>query len=375
VPQINGGVVVGPVISAGLPSVLPLAGNFPFLHRALGQVQAGLQDRTILHIGDSITEGVFADLGMGPVPSMVKYFNGAGINSQFGLSGPAAASVTLGSDARWANGSGWTFVNPATLPPGWGNSGCAYQGATGAGGNLTYAPGTSSNQYDVYYYDPSTEGFTVTATGGSPVVVTTGNTGTMKKVTCIAAATSAFNVVTFSAPTGFGCTIYGVDARLTTTPTLRIGNVGAIGSTAFSWNNSTLGPSGAAMIGVYAPDVSIISLGVNDVNTGVPVATYLANLAILANVCKASGDVFFWSEVPIITSVVPLAAQTAYYAALKGFCAANGYGFFDTYTAWGTAAKFAALNTDGYYVDNLIHPSVFGQNDLGRIIAQGLLAS
>jgi lysophospholipase L1-like esterase len=360
--------------SGGAAAGLPSAGNFPFLHRAMGQVQQNVQDRTILCIGDSITEAVFANLGIGLVQSMARCFNGEGINSAFGLSGPANSGVTLGSDTRWANGSGWTFVTNVQ-PAGWGGTGCAYQGAPSAAGNLTYTPGTLSNQYDVYYFDgASPEGFTATATGGTPVVVTTGSTNTMKKATCVAAASSAANVVTLSAPTGFGCFIYGVDARLSTAATLRIGNVGSAGATSLSWITAfNASPSGASMITTYAPDVSLIGMGINDMNTGVPVSTFLANMATLANACKISGDVIFWSDVPFTTADQPVSVQTAYVTAFKAFAAANGYGFLDTYTAWGTASKFPILNAAGYYADNLIHPSISGGNDLGRILGQGLL--
>src|SRR6185437_6721780 len=96
-------------------------GKFPFLHRAIGQVLSGVGDRTVLLIGDSIFAGNFSDVGQGPIPAMVKMLSGAGINAQFGLSGPQNTGQS-GPDGRYTFGASWAIQAPASKL-GWGAQG------------------------------------------------------------------------------------------------------------------------------------------------------------------------------------------------------------------------------------------------------------
>jgi lysophospholipase L1-like esterase len=369
--------------AAGLPS----AGKYLFLHKALSTVAAGVGDQKILCIGDSVTQGIFALCGQAWVPAFAKYITQFGINSAEGLAIAASSAASPSADARWTVGANWGFSTPAQCA-GWGGfQGCAYIG-TPAGGNLVFTPsgaGTTinCNSFDVYYETQNVaSGFTATGSGGGAQVVNS-NTGTIgvSKVTCPCAGASTLNTLTVNTITGFEAVILGVEPVLTTTPTLRVGNAGSIGTTAGSWANGTSGNGGATAlqcIAAYAPNVTIIGLGLNDINVlNTPVATYEANLLTVINVCKLTGDVVLWNGPPANPAVNPFAsasAQTAFWNTNASFCANNDLGFLDAYTAWGTASEFTKLNTDGYYADGAIHPSQnVGHADLGRILAQGLL--
>lgn len=358
---------------AGTP--LPSAGKYPQLHKAFAEVLSGTSDQTLLLVGDSTYLGVFADFGQGPVPYIVNEFNANGLSAAFGLS---AAPNTTFSDPRWTVGTGWTQA-AAPAHAGWGGLGAGFSGASAAA-TLSYQPDAGVfDTFDIYYLTASsTYGFKVNFNGGSDTIVNA-DTGsiTVAKVTITGAPTST-PTCNIHTPGAFGAFIMGVEARLSTAQTLRIGNAGISGATAASWTDTTLtGYGPLACIEAYAPNLTLIALGINDLYEGTPTSTILASIATIIATCELSGSVILATETPFTTATVSQATQSAFWAAYTAFAESNGYPLVDVYSAWGTAAAFSTLHSLGYYGDGsiMIHPNAsVGQPDAGRTLATGLLS-
>jgi lysophospholipase L1-like esterase len=348
----------------------------PYWHRAKAQVRAGVRDRKLALLGDSIIYGYGSSLaGVGAAIHLANILGNNGIPSALGMSVPNIPSG-LGTDARWGVGTGWTQGVDTGL--GWGGANPSYS-STGAGaGTLFFIPGNDTlyDSFDIYYVnDPAYGSFQVGATGGSLTTITCSGTAGVGKTTITAGSASSINAVGFGTVTT-GCTILGVEPWLSTQPKLRIATLGAEGTTAASWilPSSPTGFGPLNCITAYAPDVTIISLGTNDATFSTSVATFLSNLLTLASTCAATGDVFIMSSVPSNQSNTGAPNEIFYAAALPAFCATHGYGYIPLQESWGSAAAYALLNPLGYYFDT-VHPTDTGYADYADFIAISLMKS
>ena len=282
----------------------PVPALLPKWRLALAKVLTGQSDARILCIGDSTTAGYGAgtlttDYTLYSYPQrLVALLNAHGIPAAMGM----AVLVNDTTDTRWTIGAGWGqyaadfgFVRAI--------------GGFSPAGNLVFAPtgGASYDKFDIYYLGGGGLGtLTATATGGTPVVQATGGgPGVISKFTATTGAAGAGKAVTISA-TG---TVYivAVETWLSTTNRVRVGNVGMPGATTTDWADSTeYGPVSAVIAGL--PDLSFISLGINDAGASTLPVTLQTNLSTLITASKRSGDV-------VIITMPP--SQTGLYATFE----------------------------------------------------------
>jgi lysophospholipase L1-like esterase len=378
--------------SAGTPlssPSSPAAGKYPNLHRAIADVLNGAQDRTILFVGDSHTYGYTSVIGpfsQTLFSQMVTFFSSmAGVTAQQGLIiPPGSTSSTL--DARWTVAGTWSIAGTLATPRGWGGLASATSTNLAAftsisinTAGLKYAPATSCDTFDVYYIDDPLNGtFQINIDGGANTTVGPSTSG-IKKVT-ITGAVASNHVLNFNLTNiQFGVYIIGVDARLSTTPTLRLGNAGVNGSFSTGWA-STGAVSASACITTYAPDVTVVCIGGNDIIVANPNTTagqYITNLTTIANTAKLSGDVIFCGLVAQSpTAFTPNAnpGLQSLNATVQSWAIGQGFGFIDLWDAWGGIPGQATLQTLGYYDAGGIEFTNRGYADRARILVQGLLA-
>lgn len=377
--------------SGALPNAAAGAGITGW-HQALGRVMSGAGDATLLCLGESILSGLFTNnIGPGPTTQMIRVLAGAlGVPVVAGLAVPPAGTLA-GPDNRWAVGAGWSN-GVGAAGESWGgvvaaNGQTEFFGANGAAGNLVYSPTGTFDTFDVYSIGGS---FSVRfGAGGTDTVL--GSLSGLQKTT-VSSTPTANPICVMHAPTSFGCKIIGVDPRLSTTPTLRVGNASTTSASTggnasnAGWTNTTAtaGTRPTDCITFYNPNATLFNISQpNDQGQGLTLAQTLANwtaLASLARACQSgTGGVIFASENPCNPSTSPTPAQTAYWAACKNFCAQNGYGFIDVFANLnGATTGFAVLSAmnPSYYGDgNSIHPSTNpGSPDYGRQLGLGLLA-
>jgi hypothetical protein len=384
--------VVGTTVpSLTLPNGTLSAGKLPFLHRALANVLAGSlfggSDRTVLFVGDSHMYGATSLLNTASPAFMFAVmrglFNAYGVNSQAGFVVPPPLFSPV-QDNRFALGvAGWAPTGVAGI--GLGGNGNGAMTSTTLSSTFTYTPGVTTNldTFDVYYAIGSGAGtFTFNVDGGANNTVnTSGGSRSIGKSTITAAASSA-HVLNFNVTAaGFGCTICGIDQRLSTTPTLRLGNAGVNAAHSTSWTNATAFPGNGPLdvISAYAPDVSVICVGGNDVIvTQTPVSTYLANMTTLINRCKLSGDVVLVGLVPQSPAQFGANVNTQLQTldlALKGLANSLGVPLIDAWNAWGGVAGFNTLFALGGYYDGIGAEFVTsaGYGDRARMFFEALV--
>jgi lysophospholipase L1-like esterase len=345
-----------------------LVGNsrqFQKFRLAMGRTRAGIADTKVLSVGDSTTAGIGSSGTQSGTPTSFPYqlasILGGYVPAAKGLGIPP--SILSGNpDSRWTAGAGWSVT---TL--GWGE-GADYTAAAGASGTLVYAdPGVLADRFDVYFATNSGLGtFTVQATGGSSVDQATAAAGGVGKVTVSAGSAATSNAVTISGPTGGAVHILGIEPWLSTARRVRVGNAGVGSSTTSKWVASATTFGGPGCIRAYQPDLTIISLGINDATTAVAPATYLANIQTLITAAQVSGDVIVIPPFP--SAAGALANQLAYEPVYEQALRTLRVPFFDLYARfWKPGAE--AIGLPSGMMNDQVHPNAFGYADWASAFA------
>lgn len=332
---------------------------------AAAAVRAGTSDAKILCIGDSTTAGVGLnsahDQGLpGSYPELLAaVLRGGNIPAALALGIPQPS----GGDARWVYGAGWLPFNGSGF--GFGNySDILSNGAVTA---TTFTPGVWSDRYDIYYLT-NTSGlgsFTGQATGGSGVVQNTVQaTAGIDKVTVSASTPAATNVVSITPSSSSPIHIIGVDPWLSTGHQVRVGNAGVGFSTAVQW--AAVGSGAAwnavAAIKAYAPNLTIISLGINDALNLVTTANYLTAMNTIITAAKVSGDVVLLAPIPATGAAdanVRLGLPTLT-EAMRGL----GQPVADLQKHWGSGEVSQARGI----MQDPLHPNAIGYAEIGQFL-------
>lgn len=334
--------------------------------RALSKVRNGTADAKVLCVGDSTTWGYGATSAVGdnwPVQA-ARMMNSAGVPSALGFIGaPDHLSNNVNKDSRWTPAANWGLASH-----GFGNDQC-WQSTT-AGGTLVLNVPThlgACDTFDVYYLgNGASPAFTVTPTGGSPQTVTPGALNGVGKATVTGTATIGAQV-TIDPSTGV-VFILGVEPYSSTTRRVRMANAGVPATSTVGWvnNSDNYGPLKA--IDAYAPDLTIISLGLNDAPTPTSDAAFTANLTTLVTHARTSGDVMFMTFPPPFSDSgdTARAGYTADYYALAD---SLGVPVIDVNARF---VSYAAANPLGYYFDTL-HPTTLGYGDIAQAVTATLL--
>jgi lysophospholipase L1-like esterase len=362
--------------------------SLPKFFAAVDRVKAGTTDAKVLCLGDSTTAGVGSDPALfgrqgGPdsYPAVLARVLGRRVPTTKGLAIPQSTlTLPANPDSRWSVISGTTW-QPA--PYSWGR-GADWASTEGAAGVLGFAdPDVLADRFDVYYIKNTGLGnFIATATGGAPTVVQS-NSGVaypgvgsrlVGRSTIAATALARTNTLRFEQVTSGPTTpnhIVGVEPFDSTRRTVRIGNAGVGGSTAGDWTNNGDLFGAAPAIQAYAPDLTIISLGINDSNRPLDPATVAANVKTIAAVAAQSGDVVIMSPIPSATSSRPQ-VQT-YEAQYNAAYAGLGYPFLNLFTRFGAPGD--PLTTIlGMFTPDGLHPNAQGYADIAGYLAEGIAA-
>jgi lysophospholipase L1-like esterase len=116
----------------------------------------------------------------------------------------------------------------------------------------------------------------------------------------------------------------------------------------------------------------LLSLGINDWQGGLAVATYQANLQAMVTAWTAHSDVVLISPAPSSIATVPLATQQQYVTAMKNVATASKVPFIDNFNRWGS---FELKNPAPYlFYNHPFHPSAAGYSDFAQSTASQLLS-
>jgi hypothetical protein len=361
-----------------IPLIVPFKGGtgasplmLPKYRNSVAKTRAGLGDTNALFLGDSTTYG----RGTSSPPAgnltdcVTKYLaaqwqgypavNGNGI---MGDGADVEVRTTI-PDPRITPGV-WVANSATTL------GGFLFKGTVGS--PLVYAPGgaTPFNTFKVFYTLSSGAG-TFTATGGTAVnMVAAGNTAPQTAIVT-AAATNTTNTLTCNLASGGPVNIIGIIPYNSAVSNVNIINAGWPASVAANWALNTNTYSSLNVLGYLAPNLTIITAGVNDwgASTPTPVATFIASLQTVITEAMLSGDVILVSGTPSENTAQSL--QNTYVVAMQQLAALNNIPFIDINGRWQSYAFTSALTPTPYF-DGL-HPNNVGYADqaipIGKMLA------
>jgi len=269
--------------------------------KALARVRSGAGNAKLLCVGDSTTLGyggthnATAPVLDGYPTALSSLLNKYLVTAADGLGIPGISGTP---ETRWTPTGNW-----ARDPHGFTMNSC-YKASTPFGGSLVYADSRiNADTFDVYYLISGSAGtLTVTATGGTPSVVNCVGTPGWGKVTVTAASAATSNTVTCTAASN-PCYIVGVEPYLSTTKQVIVGNSGVVGSTAADWALNSTDYGSIPGIKLYAPDLTIIDLGINDGTASVAVNTFMTSLQSVITAAAISGDVVLKTMLPTGSAV------------------------------------------------------------------------
>lgn len=335
---------------------------------ARAKVRRGTAHGKILCIGDSTTRGV------GGAAGSAAYLNGwpvqlaqlltaggvtAGWQNWFGLGG---VSTALGSsDSRINLGS-------------WGDSGIQSLGGTMpralAAATLAFTPTVNCDTFDVYYVRNSGNGtFDINLDGGANLATVNSNGAAAiltQQVTGTLAA-HTLNAVWASST----AILVGMNAYANATKQIHVLNAGISSIRSDQLIASTLAWDTLNAIATIAPDLILISVGINDWRQFRDIPAYRRSMQTLIAACKAVADVIIMSPIPsdpANVNVSPTDMQK-YINVCYELALANDAPLVDEYSRF---VDYSTANTLGYMSDNL-HPNGVGYSEMAAAVSNALL--
>lgn len=355
-----GGVTAAAMARLGVPVPMvesQTAANLLSWASARSKVRAGAADAArIAFIGDSKTMGAGAGSGaQGTVGAFARSrpariaasLAASGLvmraDAWFGAAGLAAVSDVLAYDTRRSGFSGWgggvVSLGGAAL----------YTANTNPG---SFTPSQPVNRVSLFFPQvPGAATFSV-AKGAESFPVNSGGSNAFVRAE-ITFSTKDAAPITITRTGGGNLNITGMVAWDGAIPGVEIANMGIYGATSAlqAGNSSPWSPLSALV--TYAPHLTIVNLGTNDLFQNVPMTTWLGNVRAIATQARASGSVILaW---PSIAGVSPSygadAVRAQWRAALRGLAAELGCLFVDDEALLGgrAAAQANGASADGVH--------------------------
>lgn len=219
---------------------------------------------------------------------------------------------------------------------------------------LAFSPGGTVDSVEILYIRGATVGeFTVD--DGGAVLATINGAGANALVRSARIALSSrgsgktINVKRTVTNTN-SIYIVGVIAYDNTIGAIEIVNAGRFGSKTADWNVTTNPWSPIGAIGAYAPKLTFINLGANDLANAVTPATGSTNLQAIITAAKASGDVVLL--IPAMGARPAWgdgAAQAAWRTMLLNLAQANNCAVLDLNAIWGGYVGDSSKFADGIH--------------------------
>ena len=358
------------------------------LRSMLSRVRAGTGRGKIVMKGDSTTVGQGGGTGADPYrltgaranrPAAVLAagLTGAGISA---VDGSVVADNGLGAfatvplpayDPRIALGSpAWTFAPDQSFA-----GGALMQ--CSSGGIASFTPAGTVDRFEIAYYNAQNallefaidNGVSVIASGPTNVAITAG--AGFGKVS-FATTTAAAHFFQFACNSGAGgVAVASLTAYDSRTSAIDIKVDAALGATSANQAASGNGWRNLDHLAWEAPDLTIVNLGLNDMATGVSLATYVAGLRSIVTAARLSGDVLLVWPYPASPSFAAIATQTAFRDAAGALAQELNVAFLSLFDYFGGAfgSAYAARLVDG-----LVHGDAGLYADVGDAYRRCILA-
>lgn len=366
----NAGDVGACTILAGSNGTAPVAAAYatsdiPRWSKTLADARAGLlaTPARIAFVGDSKTRGA----GAGSANSSGQALSGAAMKARPYRVGEImrAAGIPVALNTWFGAGGAGTIPDVVAYDPrlsgftNWGGGGAVLGGGhlvcnVNDPGQMT--PNTPVNRVSLFYRDsPGRPDMTITK-GADPVVTIVppkNAAGSLIRAEAVFATRDMSPVVLArAAGAASAMQIAGLVCWDSTAPGIEIANLGVFGVTSAYQAGTADATAPLLALGVYAPHLTVINLGTNDLTTGVARATWIANITAIVRQAKISGDVILcW---PAVAGVSPSGGsdgdRAVWRAALKQLATDEGCLFVDEEALTGGRA---ATQSGGWFADSV----------------------
>ena len=349
---------------------------------ARGRALNGIANARVAIVGDSTCSGLLiAATGLAKnsfSAAMARVLSGAGHyvnhNAAFGDTTRLGGTTFTTYDPRWATPGAWAARDGfATL----GGSSFVNSTTTETLSFTPRDPVTGAlfvfDTYDIYTADNSGYGTWTTNVDGGATLATVNNNAAQALRKTTVACTSGTHTINIQR-TGAGGQIYviGICPSLSTKKGVEIYNVAGGGFTSTDLATSYgLGFTYPPALAQLAPDLTVISIGINDRHAGLYTSAFAANLQSVITIAKATGDCIVAVPIPSGTAYSAFttqANQDAFNDATLSVAMANDCPIWDMRKLF---VSYAAGNPLGYYSD-MIHPSAGAYGSLGEDLAKML---
>lgn len=326
---------------------------------ARGKLRAGAADSArIAFVGDSKTMGAGAGTG-------ARTTDGA-----FARSRPARLAALLAGDnlpARLGFAGFNGTLSPAdrtaydprlTFGTGWSGStnslgGGMFGGAAGSG-ELRFQPTSAVDRFSLIYRGGADRPTFSIAKGSETInVVPSGATMTYVRHEAVFATKDAQPIIITRTGGNNALTIIGGVAWDSGTPAVEVMNFGVYGVVSAWWTDASTALTPLSALGAYAPHLTVVNLGTNDLAQNVPMTTWLTNLRVIIAMAKVTGSVLLtWPAIAGVgTSYGSDAVRAPWIAALRSLAAELGCLFVNEEALLGgrAAAQAAGAMPDGVH--------------------------
>ena len=281
-------------------------------------------------------------------------------DSAWGMHNESAANLAI-FDTRLVIGAGWAQFSAWSL----GGHTLLNNTTTNA---YSFTPTGQVDTFDVWVLRNTGLGtMTIDIDGGATTGINSAAAPDIFKTTITAAlGTHTLNVRRVTGD----CFVVGIDAYNSAALDVAVYNTGWDSGTSDNVAYAALGYSPLPALGLVAPDLTILMIGINDWNAAISVATFTTNVQAVITKGQLTGDVILMA--PIETSGATSAAtQATYRSAMRDLAAANGCVFIDMQERFGT---YAVANANGFMADGS-HPMGITYTDMACLVAKVLLAA
>lgn len=365
------------------PRALKKQVNLPIYKAALQQMRAGVRNARIMCLGDSYTCGGASDptntntYAVAWPNQLATLLRAAGTNANCNSAFGFKQAIFNGSPFRnnedpRISGTGATGASDvAHITQSIGGPIMQFPNAAGT---FSITPSNPVDTIKVTYLivaNPSTHSqFTWNMNGGSNTSVDAYN-ATEGFGSFIGTATLGTNTANMTWVNSY-VNFVGWEAYNSAVKEVTLLNCGWSGAKASDWIDTAHNYNCGFSLAYMLPDLTIICLGLNDLNTSVGADVYSTNMqSIITSAKNAGSDVLLISGGPWdpVGSSVSYATQQGYWSAMHQLGIVNNVPMLDMTIRWGDLTKATAygFEASGSFSTNS-HPSTSGQKDYALAI-------
>jgi lysophospholipase L1-like esterase len=346
-----------------------MAAGLEHWRRALTAMKGGARPK-LLCVGDSTTFGAGStgqasgDLKDKAYPTilarMLSAFDlPADIQSIYG-DGSAEWESNHGDDERLRMEGGW---RPSADAADGRSVGGQYFCASSAG-VLAFTPSTPVDTFRVFTIAAAGNGEISLETDGAAAEHSTISHAADAIVPVVLKTSRGDRTLRISWRSGGPVGVTAIEAYDSALAGIDVGNAGWSGSTSSDWAVAAHAWSPARSLHCYQADLTLVSLGLNDIQVGIAPEVFGANLGAIVSDASRAGDVALVTFPPMAESVAPLVVQRRYIEAIEAVAGRAGCRVIDVWSRFGSQEATSLL---GYYADG-IHPQARGYEAMAKVI-------